>query len=139
MNSRGLAVSSTLARTRRRKDRPRKKRPVGFTKDGRLRVGSYSQPGRWYELGVTAQGQLTCEPADEECRSWLARGRCGHVEAGAQFLETHPCFSEEQTRFNRLTYSDRYRQAYRAMREAEFRAACNGGCAQTGPQMYVVK
>lgn len=139
MTSRGLAVSSSRRATSRRKPIERKMRPVGFTKDGRLRVGSYSQgvdpiTGRWYELRVSDKGQLMCGPEEEECRGWRGRGTCGHVMAGALFLETHPCFSEEQKRFERLTRNDMFRRAYRLMRQAEYHAACNGG----GPIEYTV-
>lgn len=100
---------------------PKKRRPVGFTKDGRLRVASYETPGKWYELRVSDRGQLMCggdpevDDEREACLSWQNRGRCGHVEAGAEFLETHSCFSEEQKRFWEASYTDRYRRALRSM------------------------
>lgn len=103
----------------------RKKRPVGFTKDGRLRVGSHSTPGRWYEMEVSKWGQLVCGPRGDEsqgqpneaCMSAIYKGHCAHVVVGAEFLETHPCFSEEQARFWEATWRDRYRRAYRMTHE----------------------
>lgn len=105
----------------------KKRRPVGFTKDGRLRVGSHSVPGKWYELRISGEGQLLCGPEGNECESWRQRGQCGHVELGAEFLETHPYFSQQQQNFWEASYKDRFRQAIRALAK------------RSGPLLYIVK